>query len=89
MMDMLSGGATPRCPEVDNQDFPRFMLECCIGAGYLVYEILYVVKLRADLDRLHINSNQIGIRVHIVKDLFDRITGESFDSQGLAVRYLA
>ena len=88
-MDVLSRWATPRGPEVDNQDFPRLMQECGIGAGYLVNEIFNLVKLRADLDRLNINSDQIGVRVHILKDLFDRINGEPFDSQGLAVRYLA
>lgn len=65
------------------------MLECGIVSGYLIYEILYLFKLSADLDWLHINSDQIGVRVHIVKDLFNRIIGEPFDCQGLAVRHLA
>ena len=89
MMDVLNRWVTPRRPEVYNQDFPRLMLECGIVARYLIYEILYLFKLRADLDRLNINRDQIGVRVHIVKDLFDSIIGEPFDCQGLAVRHLA
>ena len=89
MMDVLNRWVAPRGPEVDNQDFPRLMLECGIVAGYLINEILYLFKLRADLDWLHINRDQIGVRVHIVKNLFDRIIREPFDCQGLAVRYLA
>ncbi len=88
-MDVLNRWVTPRGPEVNNQDLPELMLECGIVAGYLIYEILYLFKLRADLYRLNINSDQIGVRVHIVKNLFNRIIGEPFDSQGLAVRNLA
>lgn len=79
MMDVLNRWVAPRGPEVDNQDFHRLMLECGIKAGYLIYEIIYLFKLRADLDWLHINCDQIGVRVHIVKNLFNRIIREPFD----------
>lgn len=89
MMDVLDRWTAPRRPEVDNQDFSRLMLEFGTVFGYLTYEIIYLFKFRADLDRYYIYSDQIGVRVHIVKDLFSRIFDEPFDCQGLAVRYLA